>query len=109
MQDNYFKKIVIHKTIVPETTVPPNKRGKDFLTGKSKTKAATAPVKPPNNGTGVAAKIKIAQGPYFFIFLLVFFLVCLNSHLKKTLKNLMCADKDLEIGSSKKTISIIAK
>ena len=105
----YWKKTVINNTIPPETIVPNNNKGNDFLAGTAKTNAAKAPVNPPISGMGVAAKINIDQVPYFFIFLSAFFLVCSKSHLKNLSKIEIYLDKILEIGSSKKTIITIAK
>ncbi len=95
--------------IPPDTIIPNNNRGRDFFNGTPKTKAAKDPVMPPAKGMGVAARIKIAHSPYFFIFLSVLFLVCLNSHLKNLRKKKIYFDRNFATGSKIKTINTIAK
>lgn len=102
--------MVIDSTIAPESIVPKSRSGKDLRFGVSKRKAASAPVMPPKNGIGIAARIKIAQGPNFSILAPALERVCSNSQSKIFLKKAICPDKNCSIGSSKNIITtIVAK
>ena len=75
-------------TTTPAISIPKKIKGKAFLNGIPKTKAATEPVQPPVIGKGMATKRIRAIGPHFWTAFLCLLLVLSKSQVKNLLEAL---------------------